>query len=141
MDWQTMKSGSDVRGVAVGDNANLTDEVARAMGMAFAMYTAEKTGKAVTDVTIALGRDSRVSGEHLLAAAADGVRRAGAAVMDFGMCTTPAMFMSIITPEFAPDGSIMITASHHPWDKNGMKFFMAEGGLDGKTVGYLLGVA
>ncbi|MBQ8537438.1 MAG: phosphomannomutase/phosphoglucomutase, partial [Clostridia bacterium] len=84
---------------------------------------AERTGKNISQVAIGLGRDSRISGPELLKAAAEGVSRAGAGVQDYGMCTTPAMYMSLLTPGFEPDGSIMITASHHPYDRNGMKFF------------------
>lgn len=141
MDWMKLKSGSDVRGVAVGENRTLTPHVAACLGMAFARFVAEKKHRSVTQVTIALGRDSRISGEELLHAAAEGVSKAGAAVMDFGMCTTPAMYMSIITPGFQPDGSIMITASHHPFDKNGLKFFVEEGGLEGSDVEGLLRAA
>ena len=141
MDWMKLKSGSDVRGVAVGENRTLTPHVAACLGMAFARFVAEKKHKSVTQVTIALGRDSRISGEELLRAAAEGISKAGAAVMDFGMCTTPAMYMSIITPGFQPDGSIMITASHHPYDKNGLKFFVEEGGLEGGDVEKLLRAA
>ena len=138
MDWMKLKSGSDVRGVAVGEAAVLTPHVAQCLGMAFARFVAEKEGKPVTQVTIAIGRDSRISGPAIQQAAAEGVSKAGASVMHFGMCTTPAMYMSIITPGFEPDGSIMVTASHHPYDKNGLKFFVKEGGLEGKDVGALL---
>ncbi|MCH5287806.1 MAG: phosphomannomutase/phosphoglucomutase, partial [Christensenellaceae bacterium] len=138
MDWMKLKSGSDVRGVAVGDGAVLTPHVAQCLGMAFARFVAAKENKPVTQVTIAIGRDSRISGPAIQQAAAEGVSKAGASVMHFGMCTTPAMYMSIITPGFEPDGSIMVTASHHPYDKNGLKFFVKEGGLEGKDVGELL---
>ena len=141
MDWMKLKSGSDVRGVAVGDEAVLTPQVAQCLGMAFARFVAAKVGKPVTQVSIAIGRDSRISGPAIQQAAAEGVSKAGASVMHFGMCTTPAMYMSIITPGFEPDGSIMVTASHHPYDKNGLKFFVREGGLEGKDVGELLAEA
>lgn len=141
MDWLKLKSGSDVRGTAVGENAVITPHVASCLGMAFARYVAEKKHKNVTQVTIALGRDSRISGPELLKAAAEGISKAGANVLDFGMCTTPAMYMSIITPGFQPDASIMITASHHPYDKNGLKFFTEEGGIEGDVVVELLKAA
>ena len=66
MDWMKLKSGSDVRGVAVGENAPLTEHVAMCLGMAFARYVAKHVGKPVTQVTIAIGRDSRISGPALL---------------------------------------------------------------------------
>ena len=141
MDWMKLKSGSDVRGTAVGENAVLTPHVASCLGMAYARYIAEKKNKAIGQVTIALGRDSRISGPALLRATAEGIAKAGANVLDFGMCTTPAMYMSIITPGFQPDASIMITASHHPFDKNGLKFFTEEGGIDGSVVKTLLEMA
>ena len=129
MDYRKLKSGSDVRGVAVGEGATLTPDVAKTLGMAFARYVAGKNGKPVERVSIALGRDSRVSGPQLLEAAAQGIASAGAKAVDYGMCTTPAMYMAILTDGFRPDGSIMVTASHHPWQLNGLKFFTAEGGL------------
>lgn len=138
MDWKKLKSGTDVRGRAVGDDAILTPDICRTIAYAFAEYVAEKKNKPVTEVTIAIGRDSRISGPALLAASADGVARAGAKVLSFGMCTTPAMFMAIITPGFEPDGSIMMTASHHPYDRNGMKFFLKEGGITGAVMGEIL---
>jgi len=129
MNLRKLKSGSDVRGIAVGEEAVLTAEVARMLGKAFASYVAAKTGKSIADVTIALGRDSRVSGPDLLQGAAQGIIAAGSHAVDYGMCTTPAMYMAILTEGFQPDGSIMVTASHHPWKLNGLKFFTAEGGL------------
>ena len=138
MDWMKLKSGSDVRGIAVGENAVLTAEVAQALGSAFARWVANRKGQNTNQVTIAIGRDSRISGPDLLQAAAEGVCMTGANVWDFGMCTTPAMYMSTITTGFMADGAIMITASHHPWDKNGLKFFTSESGLEGKEVEELI---
>ena len=129
-EWKKLISGTDVRGVAVGDGAPLTPRVAACLGMAFARFMAEKTNKPVAQVSIGLGRDSRVSGPDLLKATAEGISRAGASVQNYGLCTTPAMFMATITPPFEPDGAIMITASHHPWNRNGLKFVTREGGLE-----------
>ena len=140
-DWLFLKSGSDVRGTAVGDNATLTADIAKALGMAFAQWVAAKKNKTAQTLRIAIGRDSRITGPGLLQAVADGIIRCGASVSDFGMCTTPAMYMSTITPGFEVDGAVMITASHHPWDKNGLKFFTSEGGLESKDVETLLRVA
>ena len=73
MDYRKLKSGSDVRGVAVGENAVLTKDVVKTLGAAFARWTAQQVNKPVEEVSIALGRDSRVSGPSLLAAAAEGI--------------------------------------------------------------------
>ena len=48
----------------------------------------------------------------------------------------PSMFM--VTVDLPCDGSIQITASHHPWDRNGLKFFTREGGLDAPDIDNLL---
>lgn len=141
MDYRKLKSGSDVRGVAVGEDAVLTADVARTLGNAFARYVAQKTGKPVNELRIALGRDSRVSGPSLVAAAAEGIARAGANAIDYGMCTTPAMYMAILTEGFQPDASIMVTASHHPWMLNGLKFFTEEGGLGFHELDDVLAIA
>ena len=138
MDWMTLKSGSDVRGTAVGEGTVLTEEIAKALGAAFVKKLCKEKNKAAGEITVSLGRDSRISGPALLKAAAEGIAAAGAAAVDFGMCTTPAMFMSTITEGFLTDGAIMITASHHPWNKNGLKFFTNKGGLEGKEVAGLL---
>lgn len=141
VNWMALKSGSDVRGTAIGKDAVLTEAVAKALGMAFALKLAERKERPASEITVAIGRDSRVSGPDLLRAASEGICRTGASVLNFGLCTTPAMFMSIITPGFEPDGSIMITASHHPWDKNGLKFFTRNGGVESREVGELLKLA
>ncbi|MDD3411614.1 MAG: phosphomannomutase/phosphoglucomutase, partial [Eubacteriales bacterium] len=129
MDYRQLKSGSDVRGVAVGEDAKLTPDVAKTLGAAFARLLEKKEGVPAAQLRVALGRDSRVSGPSLLQAAAEGIMTTGATAIDFGMCTTPAMYMSILNEDFHPNGAIMVTASHHPWKLNGLKFFTREGGL------------
>jgi phosphomannomutase len=141
MDWLSLKSGSDVRGTAAGEGIVLTPEVAKKLGAAFTEMLAERNGKTVRDIRVSLGRDSRITGEKLLDAAAEGIASTGAEAIRFGMCTTPAMYMSTITKGFEPDGAIMITASHHPWNKNGLKFFTREGGIEGNDVKQLLTMA
>ncbi len=141
MSYQQLKSGSDVRGVAVGENVKLSADVAKTLGMAFAQLIAKKEGKRPSDISIALGRDSRVSGPALLQAAAEGIAATGATAVDYGMCTTPAMYMAILTEGFAPDGSIMVTASHHPWQMNGLKFFTREAGVSHEELDEILHIA
>ena len=65
MDYRKLKSGSDVRGVAVGEGATLTPDVAKTLGMAFARYVAGKTRswkKAI--VTLAEGDTIEVFGNQ-----------------------------------------------------------------------------
>lgn len=127
LDLKPLKSGTDVRGTAMGEGCKLTREAARALGAGFAAWMVERDRPLKT---VALGRDSRLTGEALLLACADGLRAMGVSVVDFGLCTTPAMFMSLLTKGFASDASIMVTASHHPKDKNGLKFILPTGGVE-----------
>ena len=46
------------------------------------------------------------------------------------------MFMS--TLDLKCDGAVQITASHHPWERNGLKFFTPDGGLEGSDIATLL---
>ena len=48
------------------------------------------------------------------------------------------MFMSTVLPELQYDGAIMITASHLPFNRNGLKFFSKEGGLESKEIKIIL---
>ena len=141
MNLKALKSGSDVRGIAIGQDATLTPDVARLFGAAFAQYIAAKENLPLAGVTIALGRDSRISGPDLLSATAEGIVSTGATACDYGMCTTPAMYMAILTEGFAPTGSVMVTASHHPWKLNGLKFFTKEGGLGFHELDELIALA
>ena len=59
-----------------------------------------------------------------------GMVEGGARVIDMGLATTPACFMACVTEGAKYDGSVMLTASHLPFNRNGMKFFTSEGGLD-----------
>ena len=90
---------------------------------------------------MAIGRDSRLTGPALLAACAEGMARTGAQVWDYGMCTTPAMYMSLLTEGFKADASIMVTASHHPYYRNGLKFFLPEGGVSATDISMILSIA
>ncbi len=129
VDYHKLKSGSDIRGIAIGDGTILSKEVVRNFGAAFALFLAERGNSSIEAVSVAIGRDSRLSGPELVQAACEGVASTGAKAYDCTMCTTPSMYMAILEPGFNPTGSIMVTASHHPWNINGMKFFTLDGGL------------
>lgn len=140
-DYQSLKSGTDIRGDALGEKAVLTNEVALCIGGAFITWLSERTGKRPGALTVAIGRDSRLTGPALLAACAEGMARTGAQVWDYGMCTTPAMYMSLLTEGFKGDASIMVTASHHPYYRNGLKFFLPEGGVSATDISMILSIA
>ena len=144
MDWKKLQNGSDIRGVAlegVPDEAvNLTPDVVKTLGNAFVRWLTQHN-KSATDLTLAIGRDSRLSGETLTQAVIEGIAIAGCRVYNFDIASTPAMFMSTVTDGFDCDGSIMLTASHLPFNRNGMKFFTPQGGLGKPDITEILNIA
>jgi len=71
---------------------------------------------------IAIGQDSRTSGDMLSAAISAGLTAAGWDVWHIGLCPTPAVaYLTANSPEIF--GGVMISASHNPPEDNGIKFF------------------
>ena len=144
-DWKKLQNGSDIRGVALegvrGEAVNLTPEVVKTLGNAFVQWRSQQTGKSTNDLTIAIGRDSRLSGETLTEAVIEGIAIAGCRVYNFNIASTPAMFMSTVTEGFNCDGAIMLTASHLPFNRNGLKFFTPQGGLGKPDITEILDIA
>lgn len=137
MDYSKFKSGSDIRGYALGDESNplyMSDEMVMKASAAFLAWLKNKTGK--NDVCISVGHDSRLSAERIKNAVIKALVSNGAKVFDCGLSSTPAMFMT--TVELSCDGAVQITASHHPKDRNGLKFFTRDGGLDGSDIAEIL---
>ncbi len=139
--WKNFKSGTDIRGVAVdgveGEPLNLTDEVVGSMAKAFLLWLSQKTGKQPHELAVAVGHDSRISADRIRSAVVASMVECGAKVLDCGLSSTPSMFM--ITLDKQLDGSVQITASHHPYHRNGLKFFTPAGGLDGCDIEAILG--
>lgn len=143
MDWRKLQNGSDIRGVALdgvkGEEVNLTTQVVKIIAKAFVAWLSRRCHN--TALTLAVGVDSRLSGPMLKQAFIEGAIEAGARVFDFGMASTPAMFMSTVDEELKVDGAVMITASHLPFNRNGLKFFTAQGGLDKPDISVILDLA
>ncbi|AFY72721.1 phosphomannomutase [Synechococcus sp. PCC 7502] len=143
--WKKLQNGSDIRGVAIAgvvdEPVNLTPEITQILGQAFTQWLTQKVNKPVAELTISVGRDSRLSGLSLTEAVIAGITSIGARVYDFGMASTPAMFMSTIAEGFNCDGAIMLTASHLPFNRNGLKFFTAGGGLEKQDITEILALA
>ncbi|ELS30379.1 MULTISPECIES: phosphoglucosamine mutase [Pseudanabaena] len=75
---------------------------------------------------IAIGQDSRTSGDMLSTAISAGLTAAGWDVWHIGLCPTPAVaYLTANSPEIF--GGVMISASHNPPEDNGIKFFGANG--------------
>ena len=136
-----LKNGTDVRGTAIAeknDPVTLTDEAVTLIGRAFVAWAAQKTKKA--HPSIAIGYDSRLSSPHIAALMAEAVSRSGGQAIVTGLSSTPSMFM-LLQSDFGADASVMVTASHLPYQKNGLKFFLKSGGLEGNDVQEVLEVA
>ncbi len=140
MDYSKFKSGSDIRGYALGDETNplyMSDEMVMRSAAAFAKWLKAKTDN--NDIFVSVGHDSRLSAERIKSAVINALTSNGVKVADCSLASTPAMFMT--TVEMGCDGAIQITASHHPKDRNGLKFFTREGGLDGSDIADILKTA
>ena len=141
-DWKKLQNGSDIRGVSLegvsGENVNLTAEVAEILGESFAAWLVEK---GFETPVVAIGTDSRITGPMLKEAFMKGLMGQGVDVMDCGLASTPAMFMACIDEKMEMDGAVMLTASHLPFNRNGMKFFTDRGGFDKQDINDLLQIA
>jgi len=138
--WSQFKSGTDIRGVASegveGQSVNLTNEVITDITKGFVKWLCDKTGKSSTELTVAVGRDSRISGPRIMEQVEKALMAGGVQVLNCGLASTPSMFMT--TVDLKCDGAVQITASHHPFNRNGLKFFTVDGGLESEDITALL---
>ena len=114
----------DIRGIADRD---LTDDVVRAVGRAFAQKMGEK-GKR----RIAVGRDVRLSSPRIRAAVIEGLRDQGASVVDVGQVPTPALYFAVM--HLKADAGLMVTGSHNPIEYNGLKLSEGTSSLHGPEI-------
>ena len=138
--YKQFKSGTDIRGVASegveGQSVNLTDDVVADMADGFVHWLSKKVSKKPSELKISVGRDSRISGPHIMKITTERFKRCGAEVLCCQLASTPSMFMT--TVDLGCDGALQITASHHPFNRNGLKFFTREGGLEGSDIEEIL---
>ncbi len=112
---RSLKTGiSGVRGI-VGDT--LTPGLLVRFAQAFGTYV--KGGQ------VAVGRDTRTSGEMVRAALIGGLLATGCDVQDFGILPVPTL--QIATAQRDHEGGIAITASHNPQEWNALKFIRSDG--------------
>lgn len=112
--------GTDgVRGVA--NQYPMTSEVALALGRAVAHHA--KQGKHRHRILI--GKDTRLSGYMLEMAFASGVCSMGVDALLIGPLPTPAV--AFLTRDMRCDAGVMISASHNPYEDNGIKIFARDG--------------
>ena len=112
--------GTDgIRGI-VGEN--LTVELAFHTGQAIAAVLKEEKGRAPL---ITIGKDTRISSDMLESALICGICSVGGDVMPFGVLPTPAV--AYLTVLKGADAGIVISASHNPFEHNGIKVFNEKG--------------
>lgn len=109
--------GTDgVRGVVPGE---LTPEFALRLGRAAAEHFSAE-GRSVV-----LGTDTRLSSDTIKAALVAGLAASGVTVLDAGILPTPGI--SFLTAEAGAAAGVVVSASHNPFEYNGIKFFDAHG--------------
>ena len=112
--------GTDgIRGTA---NEFLSPELTFAAGKAVASLT---KGNSEEKKTVLIARDTRISGNLLSCSLAAGLMSCGACVLDAGIIPTPAI--TFLIRHFKADAAVMISASHNPFEDNGIKIFGADG--------------
>lgn len=141
MDYLKLKSGTDIRGVASGtgdsgEPVTLTDEAVEAIAASFLVWCEKRLSKPAAGLRVAVGRDSRISGPRIRGALQRAFLRYGVHGLDCGLASTPSMFLA--TLDLPCDCAVQITASHHPFHRNGLKFFTPEGGLDAPDIAEIL---
>ena len=141
MDYGKLRNGSDIRGVALegvaGQSVTLDQSAVEHIARGFLRWLRQQQGEGKR-LRIAVGRDSRISGPDVARWLDGALALGGADVTDMGLCTTPAMFMTTVTEGYLFDGAVMITASHLPWNRNGLKFFTARGGAESEDIKEIL---
>lgn len=104
----------------------ITPEFAMRMGFAAGTVLVKHAGMAKGEhPAVLIGKDTRVSGYMLEAALESGFSAAGVDVMLVGPLPTPGV--AYLTRALRLQIGVVISASHNPYDDNGVKFFSAEG--------------
>ncbi|HOL30631.1 MAG TPA: phosphoglucosamine mutase [Anaerohalosphaeraceae bacterium] len=103
---------------------NLFPNTAADYGSAFGTFLKRQCSSSGR-CAVAIGRDSRPSGQMLFSAVASGLTAAGADVIDLGICSTPGV--GIMVRHLGCAGGVVITASHNPAPYNGIKLLLGNG--------------
>jgi phosphoglucosamine mutase len=91
------------------------------IGFSLARHLAET----IAEPTIVIGRDTRESGEWLEQALTEGAARAGVKCLSAGVITTPGV--AFLTRNLQASAGVVISASHNPYQDNGIKIFSPTG--------------
>lgn len=131
--YKKLKSGSDIRGTAAegveGEAVELTDKAVFDLTIGFCKWLKENN---YCGDKVAVGHDSRISALRIKNQVIAALGEYGYKIYDCSYASTPAMFMTTVYLDCI--ASVQITASHHPFNKNGLKFFTKDGGLNGEDI-------
>ena len=116
----------DVRGIT---GRELTPELARALGRAYATLAWERVGRAPV---LAVGRDNRPSGTVLAPAVREGIVASGGTAVDVGELPTPALYFAV--EHLRTDGGLQVTGSHNPPEFNGFKMVVGGESIHGEEI-------
>ena len=112
--------GTDgIRGVA---NETLDAKLAYRVGQAAAISLCDDSG---TKPTVVIGKDTRISSDMLEGALVAGLTACGCNAILLGVVPTPAV--AYLTIYLHADAGVVISASHNPYEHNGIKMFSSEG--------------
>ncbi|MBU6375386.1 MAG: phosphomannomutase/phosphoglucomutase [Bdellovibrionales bacterium] len=119
----------DIRGIAGRD---LSAALAERIGYAYCSFISARSKKPLSEMTISVGRDCRLTSDEYADALIQSLRDCGVRVLNLGVCPTPLTYFSVF--HLGLDGGIMITGSHNPADYNGFKICVGRDTLHGHDI-------
>jgi phosphomannomutase/phosphomannomutase/phosphoglucomutase len=122
----------DIRGVY---DQQFDDHFAYLLGRAYVVYM--KVNKGITNPTVTIGHDARVSCAAIVASLTKGLNESGAKVIHLGLVTTPVCYFSTFELP-GVDGAVQVTGSHNPPEFNGFKISVGKSTIFGEEIQKLL---
>jgi phosphomannomutase/phosphoglucomutase len=118
----------DIRGLASGADAPVTNDAAWLIGQAFGTYLQQVEGQKA----VIVGRDNRHTSEPLAQAAIEGLAKSGCHAVDIGLVSTPVVYWHAV--QNGHIGGLMVTGSHLGPDQNGFKLAVGNRNLYGEQI-------
>lgn len=103
---------------------------ARNLGRGFAQFAKQRLGR--DKLTVAVGRDCRLTGPEISEALIEGLCDGGVDVVNSGMGPTPQLYFTVFSRDL--DGGIQVTASHNPAPDNGFKLMVGKYTMSGSDI-------
>lgn len=130
---EALRNVSDFRGVAIegveGEPVTLTTDLLALIAIGFVYRVADyhRRPDKPQGLRIAIGYDSRLSGPAIAQFLSQIITQCGCPAINLGVTSTPSVVLGIGGPGPLYEASIMVTASHLPVNRNGLKFFSTKG--------------